>query len=424
MSSSEGKSTDTHGFSEPVLYTTIADGEQSLDSEQIFNLLSSLLPLEICLHYQVLPLELEHQRLVLGMVYPEDNDALEYVNRIVSYLNCTIDIRAIAVHTHQEILSAYLRYQNTTTDNCQIQQAKISEETEYPSIFIDTEEELREIKPGLIVDLEEDLEPIQTDNKSELGSEVDMAPVSPIMTENPAIATPGTKVETETTQLQGDTTVLQSAKLDKAREKLPKNLPVLPPLQKLRPIDVLPTLPCKQLLAELLGRVLTSGIGRLYLERQPYEGKIIWSHNGVQQSVLEKLPLSTYQGLLNELKRFASLSLTKVEAPKHVEKEYLYQNNRLLLRLRVMPGKYGEEATLQVLKGAALQFYHQRQIERLSNDSLRITQHLSRKLHQLQEQLILKNNSNSEKLTALHKLDQLMDNLDYQIKILSIPSEG
>ncbi|MDJ0618644.1 MAG: pilus assembly protein PilB [Calothrix sp. MO_192.B10] len=416
MSSSEGAFTDNSKISEPGLSATTADREQSLEYKQIFDLLESLLPLEVCLHYQVLPLELENTRLVLGMVCPEDDAALDYVNRMVCYLNCTIDIQAIAVSTHQEILSAYLRYQNTTTDTSQTQPIEIIEETEYPSIFTNPDAYLDDSQQELI----------QTNDPSEADSEVDIAAIEPIGNENPGITTPTIQVDTEVTQLQGGTTVLQSSTIGKTREQLPKDLPALslPLAKELHPIDVLPTLPPKQLLTELLSRVLTGGIGRLYLKRQPYEGKIIWSNNGTPQGVLEKLPLSTYQGVLNQLKRFGSFSLTTTEEIKQMEKEYLHQNNSLLIRLRIMPGEHGEEATLQVLKGTALKFYRQKQIERLSNESLKMTQRLTHKLHQLQNRLTLSSNANSEKLTALHQLDKLIDNLDYQIKILTIPSEG
>jgi hypothetical protein len=36
-----------------------------------------------------------------------------------------------------------------------------------------------------------------------------------------------------------------------------------------------------------LGRVLIGGIGRLYFERQSEQGRILWSQDGVLQSVLE-----------------------------------------------------------------------------------------------------------------------------------------
>lgn len=157
----------------------------------------------------------------------------------------------------------------------------------------------------------------------------------------------------------------------------------------------------------------------MYLERQPYEGRILWSDNGVLQSVLEKLPLSVFQGILNELKRLTNLPVTTFAEAKQVEKECLYQENRLLLRLRVMPGMYGEEATLQVLRGAALKFYQQQQLARLSRDAIGISQQLSYKLHELQQRLVLNRNTNPGQLEAFMALNQLLDDLDNQIKILT-----
>ncbi|MHC5727538.1 MAG: pilus assembly protein PilB, partial [Nostoc sp.] len=107
---------------------------------------------------------------------------------------------------------------------------------------------------------------------------------------------------------------------------------------------------------------------------------------------------------------------------KQVEKEYVYQKNGLLLRLRVMPGIYGEEATLQVLRGAALKFYQQQQLARLSRDALGISQQLSFKLHELQQRLLLNPSFDSQQSKALVALNQLVKNLDQQIKILALES--
>lgn len=193
----------------------------------------------------------------------------------------------------------------------------------------------------------------------------------------------------------------------------------VPAPEQFSPVELLPTLPPKKFIEELLGRVIVGGIGRLYFERLPYEGKVLWSENGVLQSVLEKLPLSVFQGVLNELKRFAGLSIATLSEPKQIEKEYLYQQQRILLRLRVMPGMYGEEATLQVLRGAALKFYQQQQLARLGRDALGISQQLSYKLHEMQQRLLMNRHVNSEHLESLTTLNRLIDNLDNQIKNLS-----
>ncbi len=181
-----------------------------------------------------------------------------------------------------------------------------------------------------------------------------------------------------------------------------------------RPIEFLGTLAPPQLLQELLGRVLLGGIGRLYFERQPNQGRILWSQDGVLQSVLEGLSLRTFQGVILELKRLVNLPLIPITQPKQVEIERRYQQEELLLRLRVMPGTHGEEATLQVLRGAALKFYQRQQLEKLGQDALKLAQQLQRKLSEIRARAY----RNPLPLEALPALNQMMEGLDKQMEAL------
>jgi hypothetical protein len=185
------------------------------------------------------------------------------------------------------------------------------------------------------------------------------------------------------------------------------------------PIEVLTALPPKNLLDELLGRVLVGGIGRLYFERQQHQGRILWSQNGVLQSVLENLPATVFQGVINELKRLTNLPMMPVQKPRQEEVERLYQQSRLLLRFRVMPGTYGEEATLQVLRGAALKFYQQQQLANLSRDALGIAQQLQRKLDEIRDRTQTDLSLNGTPLEALPALNQLLQSVDQQLKNLN-----
>jgi hypothetical protein len=76
-----------------------------------------------------------------------------------------------------------------------------------------------------------------------------------------------------------------------------------------------------------------------------------------------------------------------------------------------------------VLRGAALKFYQQQQLARLSRDVLGISQQLSLKLHELHQRLMLNPSPPSEQLEALLSLNRLVENLDQQIKIISVSSE-
>ncbi|MEH2349628.1 MAG: pilus assembly protein PilB [Nostoc sp.] len=403
MLSSEGELNNTAANGQQMLTVAQTSWEEGEERDRIFQLIDNLLSFEACLYHQILPFGLEDKNLLLGMVHPQDSEALDYAGRILSYINCTMVIEAIAADAHRRILSAYLNHKNTSQLNAQqVDQPKEDSSQQNNAASIADKP-----IPSINADLESNQQPtlmvFETQKRQHSGQRVDLPPIPELH-----------QASQTTRSLEGKTSVAAP----------PNNLPILltqvPEL--LSPIELLSTLPPKKLLKELLGRILSGGIGRLYLERQAYEGRILWSDNGILQSVLDKLPLSVFQGVLNELKRFASLPLTTVAEPKQVEKEYVYQKNRLLLRLRIMPGIYGEEATLQVLRGAALKFYQQQQLTRLSRDALGISQQLSFKLHELQERLLLNPSPDSQQSEALIALTQLVKNLDQQIKILVLDS--
>ncbi|MBW4672331.1 MAG: pilus assembly protein PilB [Cyanomargarita calcarea GSE-NOS-MK-12-04C] len=386
MLSSEGKPTETEPIGSPVLSVTQSEWGQGSEHEQTFRLIETILSFEVCLYHQILPLKLEDNNLLLGMVNTEDSAALDYVSRILSYMNCTMVKTPITAEAHRSILSAYLNYKNTSPIAAK-QLPKTWGDFTQNSSTAETTDSQHNQQPT----------------------------ISPIEDSNSSSKTRGDSNPFVVTSLTAST-----RKQETSSAAVLGNLPVLlvPVPEKLVPVETLPSLPPKKLLEQLLGRVLAGGIGRLYLERQPYQGRILWSENGILQSVLEKLPLSVFQGVLNELKRSASLSIATLSEPRQVEKECLFQDSRLLLRLRVMPGIYGEEATLQVLRGAALKFYQQQQLARLSRDALGISQQLSYKLHELQERLVVNHKANSGEAEAFDALNQLLDNLDDRIKNL------
>ncbi|MDZ8258131.1 pilus assembly protein PilB [Nostoc sp. ChiQUE01b] len=410
MLSSKDELNDTAANGQQMLTAAQTRWEEGDDREQIFHLIDHLLSFEACLYHQILPFGLEDKNLLLGMVHPQESEALDYVGRILSSINCTMMIEAIAADAHRRILSAYLNHKNISQlDTKQLYQPTVDfPPTNSPATITETP------SSSLDADSESNRQPIlmefQTQKRQNSGQEVDLPPI-PEPDQSSQTTTFLTPISR--TQHEENSEVAQS-----------NNLPILPTQSPdlLSSIELLTTLPPKKLLKELLGQILAGGIGRLYLERQAYDGRILWSDNGVLQSVLDKLPLSVFQGVLNELKRFASLPIITVAEPKQVEKEYVYQKNRLLLRLRVMPGIYGEEATLQVLRGAALKFYQQQQLTRLGRDALGISQQLSIKLHELQERLLLNPSLDSQQLEAIVALNQLVKNLDQQIKILALDS--
>ncbi|MEL6384559.1 MAG: hypothetical protein AAFQ89_19295, partial [Cyanobacteria bacterium J06626_18] len=165
---------------------------------------------------------------------------------------------------------------------------------------------------------------------------------------SPAVTAPKTENEPTEADSQNST----------ADANEPLHLQIDEAYRNLGDVD-LSTLSPKALMQALLGQVLGEGIGRLYFERPGSTGRILWSKDGILQAVLESIDAQLFQGVINEFKLLTHLSLIAVKKPKQVEIERMYEGERILLRLRVMPNAYGEEATLQVLRGTALRFYQQ-----------------------------------------------------------------
>ncbi|MEL7245847.1 MAG: pilus assembly protein PilB [Cyanobacteria bacterium J06573_2] len=415
MLSSEGKPTDTNSVTanQKPSKTIGTDGasshssDQQLERLQIFRLIEEgILCFEACLYHQILPVKLEYNTLLLGIVNPKDKVALDYVNSILSYLKIAVSIQSVSADTHRIILSEYLSYKNAS------EESKLSAK----KTRIDGNS-TRKVANALITEnLEEELVPgdntlILFDSSNGLS----FKNLSNKERKKPAFATPLNNVSKQKSdRKKTDTNIFEIVSAE--------NLPVLrlPLPESFSDDDLLPILPPKTLLNELLARVLEGGIGRLYLERQTYQGRILWSLNGIVQSVVEELPLSAFQGVLNELKRLSSLPSMTLNQAKQVEIECLYQKQRLLLRLRVMPGMYGEEATLQVLRGAALKFYQQQQLTRISRDALGTSQQLSYKVRELQQRLALNTKDlNPEQLEAIESLNEIVEDLERRLKILT-----
>jgi hypothetical protein len=424
------------------------------DAEQIFRLIDSILPFEACLYHQILPLGLEGSHLKLGMVNLEDTAALDYVRRILAYMNCSLVPQTIASDIHHAALSAYLNY----TGN---QKKPASPPTHSPSQSIAKriEQKLaqeaakskaapshskhekglhRDIQdphshPTLLVDSPEDLnfQDLEvTAPQVSLSSRVSGTVIAGAVDSGavaPSVVDSGTESELDHNSHNGQQgTFILKADQPPPEEAPPEapspgdSLPILEINARhlADPAEVLATLSPSELLQELLGRVLVGGIGRLYLERQPTNARILWSQNGVLQSILDELPVEILQGVINELKMLTRLPLLPVQKPKQVEIERLYQRHRLLLRFRVMPGNHGEEATVQILRGAALKFYQQQQLANLSRDALSIAQDLQRKVNEIRVRTRFYPMLTADQLSVLPALNEVLKSVEQQLDAL------
>lgn len=413
-------------------------------------LISNVLPLEACLYYQVLPLFLEGNRLHLGMVTPNDTSALEYVRRIVSYLNYSLVPRAITYDALQVALTGYLNYTGNQPSGTK-PRGTFSYGHYRHSAQTRLEQADQSARPTLILDNpEEYLEEFESTRMPVPVPPPPPMPASAALSSPPAFAEDATNTATnsatadsnpddwqvemthlpplpiETSQPQDPPLAPQSPTADPL-QSIVSSLGALPPLISAIPpldipaeylsssVEVLATLPARTMLHELLARVLAGGIGRLYFECHPQSGRVLWSQDGILQSVLERLPLTTFTQLLTELKEIAELPATQISKPQHAEIERLYDRHRVLLRFRFMPGKHGEEATLQVLRGAALRFYQQQQLTKLKRDALGIAKQLQTKLNEIRDRAHNESGMAGARFDALPVLNQLLRNIEEQL---------
>lgn len=397
------------------------------DTEQVFRLIDSILPFEACLYHQILPLTLEGSRLRLGMVNLDDTSALDYVRRILAYMNCSLVPQPMSCDLHHQLLSAYLNYvgkQKKPARKTNSSRNKKSKSPEDKAL----ERDDRSNQPTLVVDSPEELSVLDLDASPtpEVAVEPGISPIAAGFGEKAEVESPP-EAKLENAELETLKVELASQAVKVEAEVRPSDLTMfadaLPDLEVEAnhlsdPVEVLASLPPKVLMQELLARILVDGIGRLYFEQQQNRGRILWSQNGVLQSVLEEVEPALIQAVINELKLLTHLPMLPVEKPRQVEIERLYQKHRLLLRLRIMPNAHGEEATLQVLRGAALKFYQQQQLANLSRDALSIAQQLQVKVNEIRNRTRYNSLLVSDQLDIIPALNQLLKTVDQQLRML------
>jgi len=341
-----------------------------MDSDRILELIDNVLPFEVCLYYRVIPLKVTADRIQLGMVEPEDDTALDYLKRLFQHVDRAIVPNGISADVHQLVMSQYLSRLN--------QQSR----AEPPSL-----DWLKTVEPDTL-EAEEALH-FDAPDRDDNGDRDD-----------------------ENDRPSAD------FKLHEIHSE-PPNLPV----------SMLVMLPPDRLLPALLSRVLSHGIGRLFFERREKDGSILYSQDGVQQAVLDALPLDLFEATLDRLKQVmdmdldadaASAASPATDSPRESDRDFLYRDEQVLLRLRVMAGNYGEEATLQVLRGKAMEFYEEQKLAEWSIAALSSAKLLKRcvrkirSVHQHHRELTV-----DRDLRFLPQLEQLLDRLEVEIEDLS-----
>jgi hypothetical protein len=383
--------------------TVVLDG--AIDVAQVMPLINTVLPFEACLYHQLLPLYVEGNQLFLGMVNLEDTAALDYARKILGFLKYQVITQTIPSDAHHRILSAYLSLQSQRESMPALPRPK----SETPMSKAPDAAEIEELI-------------------NELTVEVSLAET----VEYPLVELPTATLQLREQEALTQWPIAFHSKLPQAPSPTEKpatpqpvtSQPATPPIPAI-PGSALPELQIQPVsgdirslspqdfLQALLLKAVQSGVGRLFLARQDGCGRVIWTESGEVKAVLENVDVAQLQGAIDELKTLTHLPNQPVNQPVEVEIERLYQRQRVLLRLRIAPKATGEEATLQILRGAALKFYQQQQMKILSRDTLTIAAQLRHKVTELQKraQTALINDD----AAIMPELDRVIEDLTQQL---------
>jgi hypothetical protein len=419
------------------------------DRDTIFSLIDWVLPFEACLYHQVLPLSLINNELRMGMVDLMDVSALDYLRKVLAYLHYRLAPQVISCDLQHQILSAYLKFKVNQT----AQPIEQAESLEPPTVFFERPDHLMGKDPVIsaIDTIDEDFEGPPTiffERPTIFEDDEDKDPT--ISREHPILSPPTIVPKAElpappTDRHTQDTLIIEEP-IEKPEPELDRStliqhqssefisspfaLPgsALPQLETSSlyinaSSEQLLVLSPKELIQALLGRILATGIGRLFFEHQGHQGRILWSDSGVFQSFVDGLPLKTFNGVIAELKRLTSLPMDPVENVVQVEIERIHEKNRLLLRLKLMPkpqiGDHprseGEDATLQILRGTALRFYQQQQASSLSRDTLTVARQLQRKVEELHRRSHSPLPINPDELAVMPELQEVLQTVKKQL---------
>ncbi len=343
-------------------------GSEAVDSrlktDQMLSLIDSILPFEACLYHEIIPLSVESSHLHIGMVNPSDTVAIDYARQQVSFIHCSLVPWPVTSDWQRKMLSKYLSHAAQAKARSQAAMAAQG-------------------KPS-----NDELLTFIVDSPDELKAEI-LAKPAAIPAPQPPLPAPG--------------------------QTQPLALVINPAVGRV-PLDRLHQLPPPQMTQALLNRALSDGIGRLYLERGPAQGRVLWSKDGVVQAALKPLTLDQLQSVINELKRLNHLPLLPTTEAKQADIERLYNGDRVLLRLRLIAGTHGEEATLQVLRGAALKFYQQQQLRQMGEDALGVAQTLQKRITEIRTRARQSLTIESPSASTLESLSQLLKAMEAQIE--------
>ncbi|MDJ0632892.1 MAG: hypothetical protein QNJ34_06855 [Xenococcaceae cyanobacterium MO_188.B29] len=404
------------------------NGISDIDYEQVINLIKSILSLEYCLQYQIIPLTIEQGCLSLGMVNPDDRAALDFIHPIVNALGYGLTIQPIDSDTHQLALAEYLKHNHTVEQT----KADISPQTSAQTI-----RDSAMTVVNMPFESEQNIQRNDLDSKATIIADPSENPLTQASLEDSKstiyapMAEDSSEVETSSQSSLTTNPVVEiqaqpiyeskksESELNFEQTKDIVSYPFLdfdistPSANYCLTHESLNALTPQQLWQELFNKILDGSIEKLHLEPNQHQGSILWSPDEVVRSSLDNVSLSYLQALINEIKTIAKIPLQLLTKPRKVAIEKHYQQERLQLRIDACPGQWGDEITIQVLRGKALKLYEQKQIKKMSEQALLLAQKLEKTLSKMVTCF------ESSEIGDLSELKKVKQKIDRQLDLLN-----
>ena len=406
------------------------------NSEEIFQLIDGVFPLDSCRHYQVLPLKIVDNDLTLGMLDPLNEESLKFVNSIARVFKYNLEIQLVDEQTFQIILASYPQNSPQSKSSSDRNQTVVDDNFNHTTALKSNNPSRRLSDSAQTVISESISAPQSNSALPELPKDLDLfkesestarsAPTSVRLNPEPKpkkdlaatlfeIPPEFLSPKPQPRNLDDRPTIIgedpakllaqvenskneileAEAKISELIEDLASNKDFLP--------ELLPELSWKK----LLDRAFKHQTEQINLTRDRAE--IIAIQNKLPQSTVE-VPLPIFSALTDEIKQVAKLTNTSA-TPLKVVLERFYEQERILLRLEFVTLE-PEKIKIQILRGRTLKIYEQQQMDLASDRALKLAKQLEKTLRRIQVCF------DSAEFNNLKELQTVQSRINHQLRLL------
>lgn len=418
------------------------------NNQEIFQLIEQIFPVDSCRYYEVLPLKLVGNDLVLGMLNPHNEESLKFVNSIANVFRYNLEIQLIDLQTHQIILSIYPQ-SSTQPQKSEPDQNKTLIDTDFntsnvnsnnfprsrsidsdptivsqPEEFASSQTNIPQGLPDLPPDLDFlkdlDLTPhsVPKASKSKADSTATLFEIPPEFLNHKASHNSDDKptiIGGNPAELLAQATSQEDAEIACGEAQIANLIAETlgnQPQKAAVAENYLPTLMPRLSWQKLLEQAFKYQTEYLSLTRYSDRGSIIAHKQELTQSQIESIPLPIFCSLIDEIKRMARISKITAAYHKKVVLEKFYEQERILLRLEFMLQEEEETVKIQILRNRTLQIYEQQQMDKVSEQALQLAKQLEKTLRRIQACF------DSAEITNLRELQTVHSRINHQLRLL------